>query len=109
MNLDEVRERLQRLAADAAGDDEQATVTITSRIDGAWSAEVSWVGSNGEREWCGYAGRLQDVEQHTAPQIAAREQRIDRVSNAPAPPPPPKPGEMIREIRPNDPFKWLRH
>ncbi len=32
-----------------------------------------------------------------------------RKTETPAPPPPPKPGDMIRDIRPNDPFKKIRH
>lgn len=89
MNLDEVRGRLQRLADDAAHEDEKALVTIVMRSDmPAWQVEVSWTNANGQREWAGFAGRLEALEPHTAMQIAARKHHTDRLKNARSPPPP---------------------
>lgn len=67
MDLDEVRARLQTCAEEAASDDEEVLVTIMTRSDTpAWQVEVSWIALNGQREWTGFAGRLEDLELHTA-------------------------------------------
>jgi hypothetical protein len=52
---------------------------------------------------------LEDLEAHTAIQIAAHKQRIERLKNAPAATTPPRASDTIRDIRPNDPFRRLRH
>jgi hypothetical protein len=110
ISVDEIRARLQTRAEDAARDDETATVQIGTRSDmPAWGAEVSWVGPNGECETTGYAGRLEDLERHVTLQIEARKQLVQREAITPPPPPRPQPGHLIQDIRPNDPFKRIRH
>jgi hypothetical protein len=109
MDMENVRKRLQRLAEDVVYDGETATVTLATSSDvPGWQAEVTWTSARGEREWAGFKGRLEDLEPHMIIKISTRKERTDRLRNGPPPPPLPKPGDVIKDERESDPFKWLR-
>ena len=78
MDLDALKSRLKKFADEACREGEQATVIVGTRTDiPAWSSEVCWSNASGLREWTGFAGRLEDLEQNTIIQIVARKQRIE--------------------------------
>lgn len=73
MDLDQIKQRLEERAKEAARDGETVRVDIGTATDlPAWSAEVTWIGPDGIREWAGYKGRLEDLESHMTIFIVAR-------------------------------------
>lgn len=73
MDLDQIRQRLEERAKEVARDGETIRVIVGTATDvPAWSAEVTWIGHDAIREWTGYKGRLEDLEQHVTMMISAR-------------------------------------
>lgn len=75
IDLDQVRQRIEARAREAAGEGETvAVVRLSPRSDvPAWGCEVEWIRRDGIRESMGYAGPLSELENSMMAQIRAHE------------------------------------
>jgi hypothetical protein len=70
IDLDAVKRRIHERAEKVKREGERVVVTLAPR-DVAWECWVEWSGPDGLAEATGYAGSLQDLENHVMLQITA--------------------------------------